>query len=1232
MRSYVKGLLGFARTGALVGAAAGLFALVALPLHKAQASRPAAVTGVEENEEEGQDSPDKALEWRRLSWRNPDGTIPKDGLRKALAQRNANMLTQAKMKLPPAGGTWTSVGSNNVGGRTNWISIDKQDTKKIFTATAGGGIWKSTDSGTTWGPVNDRFPSLGMGSVLIDPNNSSVVYGGFGESTFNGDALEAGGLYKSTDGGANFSLIPSTANFKDIGEIAVQPGNSNVILLGTRAGIMRTTDGGTTWTSFQTSKAFYNVTFNPSNPNNAIASYLDLTNFSTNGAYYTLDGGATWAASTGTQVNDFYGRSVYGFTPAAPTVVYAVQGVSNGTANVFKSTDSGANFSLVRNVNVGSTQHWYDNALWVDPTNANNLAMGALDIWRSTDGGANWTKITYWVNNISDPNLPHADVHHLISDPGYNGTTNRRVYVGCDGGVFVSDDILNATTTSGWRGLNAGYVTTQPYGGAANATTGRVIAGLQDNGTLLTTLTSPTSTPVFGGDGGWVAIDPGNPQNIYGEYVYARVHRSLNNGATSASYIYSGITDTSGSANFISPFILSPSNTKTMWVGALNLWRTFDATAPTPAWTSLFSSGSYISAITEAPSNANVLYVGDNNGKINKSTNATAVSPTFSALSGFPTGRYVGRIAVSNTDPNKVYVGFGTFFSDNVYRSLDGGSTWSNSSGSGATALPSSPIHGLAVDPLNSDHVFAGTEVGLYESTDGGVTWSTSAAGPNNACVDEVNYVQGTTDKVLIATHGRGSWVYTPQAANPKVTALSNPATLVGGNTLAITVTLSGAAPSGYTVNLTSDNAAAIPATSFAFPAGSSSATFALPTKGVDSSTLVQITASAGGGSANSRVTLSRARLASVRLSPSTVVGGSPTYCTINLDGAVGTGYRAVSMTSDNASATVPATVYLAPQTSSVTFTVNTTAVTSVQTATLSATSETITRQGILTVRLKPQVTSVVLSATNMVGGNRIYLAVYLDTPAPAGGMNIALSSTLASANIPTSLYVVGGSNSGLTYFTPNAVDSAATGSVTATSTPSSVTQNFSVVPANLTSLSFSPASVNGGTSSVGTLRFDGTTGPSGRVVTLASSSAGVTVPVTVTVPSGRTVFQFVANTNGVSVDTNATVTATSTQTQTGSLQVKAGVLTALNGGSSVTGGSSISLTVVLSAKAGPGGTVVNLSSNTGRAVPPATVTIPAGATSATFAVSTTAGAATTATITAQISGGTALNKTIAIN
>jgi hypothetical protein len=1219
MRSFAKSLLGFARTGALIGVAGGLFALVALPLHRAKLSQPPAISNQSEEEEEGQDGPYEALKWRRLSWRNPDGTIPKNALRNAQNDRDTKMALQAKMKLGGMAGTWTSVGPNNVGGRTNWIAINPQNTNQIFTATAGGGIWKSTNAGSSWSPVNDRFPSLGMGSVLIDPNNSSVVYGGFGEATWNADGLDAGGMYKSTDSGATFSLIPSTASFKDIGEIAVKPGDSNVILAATRGGLMRTTNGGSSWTSFQTSKGFYNVTFNPGNPNNAVASYLDLTNFSTNGAYYTLDAGATWTACAGTTVNSFYGRSVYGFSPAAPNVVYAIQGVSNGTANVYKSVDSGANFSLVANKNVNSTQHWYDNAVWVDPTNPNHLLMGALDIYRSTDGGATWTQIVYWANNYSDSNLPHADVHSIVGDPGYNGTTNRRVYVGCDGGMFVADDISAATTTSGWRGLNAGYVTTQPYGGAANATTGRVTAGLQDNGTQLTTLTSATASQVFGGDGGWVAIDSGNPNNVYGEYVYARIHRSTNNGATSASYIYSGLTDAqNGFANFISPFILSPTNTKTMWVGASNLWRTFDATAPAPTWTSVYS-GTFdnVSAIAEAPSNANVLYTGDNSGRVYKSTDATAVSPTFTTLSGFPTGRYIGRIAISNTDANKVYVGFGSFNSGSVYKSLDGGSTWNNASGSGATGLPASPIHGLCVDPLNSDHVFAGTEVGLYESTDGGATWSTSAAGPNNSCIDEVNYVQGTTDKVLIATHGRGSWVYTPQAALPKVTALNNPATLVGGNNLPITVTLTGAAPAGFTINLTSDNSSVVPAANFTFPTGSTTASFALPTKGVDASTAVQLTAAGGGGSATNPVTINRASLLRVGLAPTTVTGSIRSIGTVYLDGAAGATSRTFTLSSNNSAVTVPASVTIPAQGSSAAFSANTVLVGSKQIALITAAGGGQSKQAALTVN-PPQMTTLLLSKPNMIGGNINGVAVTIDVAAPAGGLVVTLNSTVPAANIPASVTIPAGAKTISQTFTPSGVDANVSGSLTATMGSSTKSLTFLLQKANLLSLAFNPLVVNGGTSSTGTLKLDGAAGPSGRVVTLTSGNAGVVVPASATIPAGARQVTFVATTNGVNADTAVTVTANGSPTRTAVLTVKKGLATSLTGAASIKGGSIINLSLKLSAKAGPSGTTFNLTTNTGSAVPPATVTVPAGATSVTVPVTTNSvTSATAATITA---------------
>ncbi len=192
-------------------------------------------------------------------------------------------------------------------------------------------------------------------------------------------------------------------------------------------------------------------------------------------------------------------------------------------------------------------------------------------------------------------------MHAIVADPGYDGTTNRRVYVATDGGVHVANDITTVTTSNGWQDLDATMRSTQFYGAAGHLTGDVLVGGTQDNGTLRVLGSNPTANLVFGGDGGQVQIDPSNPQYTYGEYQYLGVHRSAN-GGTSAATITTGLLDTgTGLSNFISPLRLDPNDPNRLYAGGRSLWRTDDARA-TAAWTAIKpDAGSLIASIAITP-------------------------------------------------------------------------------------------------------------------------------------------------------------------------------------------------------------------------------------------------------------------------------------------------------------------------------------------------------------------------------------------------------------------------------------------------------------------------------------------------------------------------------------------------------------------------------------------------------------------------------------------------------
>ncbi len=382
-----------------------------------------------------------------------------------------------------------------------------------------------------------------------------------------------------------------------------------------------------------------------------------------------------------------------------------------------------------------------------------------------------------------------------MADARYDGVVNKTVYFGNDGGIYKTTDVTTVGNDaqppriSGWSKLDNSFGVTQFYSGAGNASTGTIIGGAQDNGTLLyTTKNGPQKwTSMFGGDGGSCAADPTEPNILYGEYVFLNVHRSLDGGAT-AEYISGQFWDgqqwrykpvpfqipdaASNSALFIGPFVLDPNEPNRILAGGLSLWRTNDARTPNtissgPSWDSIKNSaGGNISAIAIQPSNSDIIWVGHEDGQVYKTTNGTDSVPVWQQIDNsgpnpLNVGRYCTHITIDPAAPDTVYITFGGYTQGNVWKTIDGGANWSNISGN---SLPSAPVRALAIHPDSSVLLYLGTEVGLYASEDGGANWSPTNEGPNNCSVDDLFWMNRT---LIAVTHGRGMFSIDLSAAVP---------------------------------------------------------------------------------------------------------------------------------------------------------------------------------------------------------------------------------------------------------------------------------------------------------------------------------------------------------------------------------------------------------------------------------------------------------------------------------
>lgn len=749
------------------------------------------------------DLPRERQAFRAEQARNDDGSIPPNALGQALEQLRE--LRAQRAERPSVAGLptdrtvepgaliaglaglaqqqWEWLGPGNVGGRTRSILLHPSEPERIWAGSVGGGIWHTTDGGAHWEPVDDFMANLAVSCMVMDPSDPDVMYAGTGEGYFNTDAIRGAGIFRTLDG-ATWEPLPATAtaDFTQVTRLAISTSPA-VLLAATPGGLFRSDDADrATWTKVLDAPVA-DVKFDPSRSTHAVAGGLD------NGeAYCSTDGGQTWEPATH---GPWSGRVELAYAASNPDVVYASVQATHG--EIWRSTDGGTTYQRRGTLDTNGDpapylgdQGWYDNVVWCgDPTDENLLVVGGINLWRSSDGGDTLAEISTWWH----PQSVHADQHAIVSHPGYDGVSNRTVLFGNDGGLFQAADIQAVGTEAeppfvdGWTELVNNYGVTQFYGAAGNATSGKIVGGAQDNGTVcFDPATGPEQwTQIFGGDGGWCAADPGDPNVFYGEYVFLNVHRNSDGGTSddtegdryiSGQFWNQAIGDwawkpvpfriddaKNGAALFIAPFVLDPNEPNRLLAGGLSLWRTNDAKAPNtptsgPRWSAIKpSAGSKISALAVAPGNSDVVWVGHVNGMVFRTANGTAAQPAWQRVDGAGAApllaqRYCTRITIDPADASTAYVAFGGYLNANIWATRDGGATWSNL----GTGLPAAPVRAVALHP-RTGFVYIGTEVGVFASEDAGATWSPTNEGPTNCSVDDLFWMGET---LVCATHGRG--------------------------------------------------------------------------------------------------------------------------------------------------------------------------------------------------------------------------------------------------------------------------------------------------------------------------------------------------------------------------------------------------------------------------------------------------------------------------------------------
>ena len=746
-------------------------------------------------------------------------TIPSDSYEKAvmamhsMSNKHKNSLFASVNVASPIGGSWISVGPSPIdagggsfySGRVSALASDPIHSGTIYLGAAQGGVWKSTNSGTSWSPLTDNQVSLATGSIAVD--SSGNVYVGTGEGNLSCDSYYGAGILKSTDGGVTWTRLgASTFGASTITKIVINATNPNIILastnrgvtgsstnactfvsLGSSLGIYRSTDGGVNWTLQKTSLGgIYDMVSNPTNTQIIYAG--DNLGNGSSAIFKSTDGGISW--NTLSLPIKTYGRIALGITAQPQVTVFAA--VQNQTdAVLYKTIDGGSNWTLI-NVPIGPfggsfcyPQCWYDIFVAPDPTTANTLYLGGLNLYRSTNGGASWTDMGGYSGNI------HPDQHALAFDP----TSHSHIYSGNDGGIWSATSGDTCTPSSCWTQKNTGLTITQFQSIAAHPSVGGTyFGGTQDNGSPEHT-SSTTWTQLIGGDGGWSAFDPINPSTMYHTFFNISPQRSVDGGSNWIDITTS--INMSDSASFYIPMSIDVTNPSILYLGTDHLYKTINKG---DSWSLTgLSVSSIFSAIKIAPSDDNFVYTGTSDGQFYASTNGGTSFTEHDT--GLPSV-FLTQIAVDPTNPQKVYATFSGTGGSHVFVSSNAGTTWTNIT----SDLPNTPTNTILV---KNGNIFVGTDIGPFVSTNDGTNWVTLGTGfPTVSIFDMAITADG---KLLTATHGRGAW--TLDVTNlPSCVPLTSPSDIITTCTLSSNTTVPGdvivesgvtlTIPNGVTLNI----------------------------------------------------------------------------------------------------------------------------------------------------------------------------------------------------------------------------------------------------------------------------------------------------------------------------------------------------------------------------------------------------------------------------------------------
>lgn len=706
---------------------------------------------------------------------------------------------------PYAGLRFRQIGPASTSGRIADVAVDPRNKHVWFIATASGGVWKTTNSGTTWTPVFDNEASYSTGTVVIDPRSSSTIWVGTGEGNAQRSVSFGDGVYKSTDGGRTWQNM-GLRESEHIGKIVVDPRNSDVVYVAAQGplsrkggdrGLFKTTDGGKTWTKVLQSGTWAgaaDVVIDPRNPDVLVASMWqrERTNFGyvaggpESGLYRSTDAGATWRKIPGALAGDAMGRIGLAMSPKNPDVIYAITEAggtgATGGGGFFRSRDGGANWDRMSS---HSSIGLYYTKIIADPTDVDRVYSMDVQTQVSDDAGRTFRAV--------GERGKHVDNHALWVDPD----DADHLLIGCDGGLYETFD----------RGATYKFFPNLPLGqfyrvDADNATPFyHVYGGLQDNGSVggpsrtrnSEGITNADWITTAGGDGFHSRVDPKDPSIVYAESQHgAMERRNLKTGEVMSIVPEAEPNEPALRWYWDSPLIISPFSNTRLYFASQRLFRSddrgntwkavspdlskqidrnrlklMDRVWPIDAVAKNTSSSFYgeIVAVAESPLKENQLWIGTDDGRIAVSEDGGANWRRIDSFAGVPETTYVSRVTPSSHDPNTVFASFDGHMSGDykpyLLKSTDLGKSWNSIAGN----LPArGTVYVVIDDPKDPNMLYAGTEFGLYITRDGGQRWTRLRNGLPTIMVRDLE-VQKRDDQLIVATFGRGIWILDDLAA-----------------------------------------------------------------------------------------------------------------------------------------------------------------------------------------------------------------------------------------------------------------------------------------------------------------------------------------------------------------------------------------------------------------------------------------------------------------------------------